>query len=107
MFEVNEEKEKTDLNGDEYSKDTILHVYDIATGTLTNLELFGNIKMHDKCNSMLDDDLLAFVVSERDQGNTDLNGDVSAFYGRGAGNISLHVYDHSTGVTTNLKLDGH
>ncbi|MDH3766086.1 MAG: hypothetical protein OER82_09785 [Nitrosopumilus sp.] len=70
----------TDLNGDgdagyndpfqdEYSDDSVLHIYDSSTGVITNL----GISIFEF--PFIDDNLVISYVYEPDQGNTDLNGD--------------------------------
>ena len=71
------------------------HIYDHSTGSITNLGLDDF-----SFNLIIDGNLVVFEVHEGRQGNTDLNGD-----GDIDGGV-LHVYDHSTGVTTNLGLVG-
>ena len=81
----------TDLNGDGDTRDGILHIYDPSTGEITNLELVSE-------PPSIDGNLVAFLVNERAQGDKDLNGDIDRF------DEILHIYDHSTGVVTNLKI---
>ena len=82
----------TDLNDDGDADDSVVHVYDAGTGITTNLKLAGS--------SVVDGNLVVIGVGESNQGNTDLNedGDTDDFV--------FHVYDASTGITTNLKLGG-
>ena len=82
----------TDLNGDGDTLDSVVHVYDHTTGVTTNLGLnvFGDIKV--------DKGLVAFSVEESSEGNTDLNGDGDTL------DSIVHVYDHTTGSTTNISL---
>jgi len=58
----------------------------------------NNLGLSVDTSTTINGNLVAFAVFERFQGNTDLNGDGDAF------DKILHIYDHSTGVTTNLKL---
>ena len=81
----------TDLNGDDDTSDIVLHAWDGAT--VTNLELSS-----DSSKFQLEGDLLAFIVDEEFEGNTDLNND-----GDIADNV-LHVHDFASGTTTNLAL---
>jgi hypothetical protein len=74
----------TDLNGDGDAKDSVMHVYDAAHGTVTNL---GRAVWFRGCPregaqpnpkgpcSAMAGDLLMFATGEYDQGATDLNGD--------------------------------
>jgi hypothetical protein len=83
----------TDLNGDGDSYDSVVHVYDTATGTISNLKLAGWPIRNDS-------GLVAFIVAEVQQGNTDLNGDGDS------DDEVVHVYDTATGAINNLKLAG-
>jgi len=82
----------TDLNGDGDTNDFVLHLFDVTTGTTTNLghAVVGQYR--------LDDNLLAFVVDESRQGSTDLNGDGDT------NDQVVHLFDATTGSTTNLGL---
>jgi hypothetical protein len=81
----------TDLNGDGDLFDEVLHVFDFATGRSTSLGL--------DCTAFaVGGNLVAFGVQEEGQGATDLNGNGSTF------DVVLHVYDSSTGLTTNTGL---
>ena len=66
---------------------------------ITNLELVTGFS-----TLVVDDNLVAFSVPEYSQGNTDLNGDGDTGNPNDDDKI-LHIYDHSTGETTNLRLD--
>ena len=91
-FRVSEARQGADLNSDSDTFDSVLHVHDFGTGVTSNLELDAS------ANVWLDDDRLAFGVSEVRQG-ADLNGDSDTF------DSVLHVHDFGTGVTSNLELD--
>ncbi len=94
VFPVSEGNQaNTDLNGDADTSDSVLHVYDHGTGMVTNLGIAG-------FPSVIDGNLVVFTVSEVSQGNTDLNGDLDT------SDSVLHVYDHGTGMVTNLGLHG-
>ncbi len=82
----------TDLNGDADATDNVLHVYDITAGTTANVGLDSGFPAIDGNN-------VAFVVSEFNQGNTDLNGDADT------SDHVLHVYDITAGTTTNVGFD--
>jgi hypothetical protein len=82
----------TDLNGDGDSGDSVLHIFDASTGTITNLGLAIN-------HFLVRNGLVPFTVFESYHGNTDLNGDGDT------DDHVLHVFDPSTGTTTNLGLD--
>lgn len=72
-FTVREaEQNDSDLNGDGDATDLVLHVYDAAKGTTTNLALA------DSFLPRLSGSRVAFAVSEANQGGTDLNGDGDA-----------------------------
>jgi hypothetical protein len=89
---VSEARHGADLNGDGDTFDSVLHVHDFGSGVTSNLELDAS------ANVWLDDDRLAFLVSEVRQG-ADLNGDSDTL------DSVLHVHDFGTGVTSNLELD--
>lgn len=92
-FKVSESRQgHQDLNGDGDTSDIVAYVYNAQTGETINLGLYA-------LGFQLDDNRLAFTVSESRQGDTDLNGD-----GDTADNV-LHTYDATTGVTTNLRYD--
>ena len=96
VFRVSEEDQgDSDLNGDgdEDSDDRVLHVYDARKGTLTNVGLAASD------NFQMEKDLVAFLVDEQQQGNTELNDDGFADSDR-----VLHVYDAKKDITTNLRL---
>ncbi len=83
-----------DLNGDGDIDDRVLHVHQLSTGTTTNLALANT-----NARVSVVDDLVVFLVDERDQANTDLNGD---------GDVSddvLHVYDAVSGQVTNTGIE--
>ncbi len=92
-FLVSESRQNnTDLNGDGDTVDSVLHVFDAATGTTTNLGLaVSSFPPFD-----VDGDLVAFSVSESDQGDLNGDGDTS--------DPVLHVFDAATGMTTNVEL---
>ena len=92
ILEVDESAQgNTDLNGDSDTEDFVVHVYDPSTGNITNLKLTGFSKG-------VGESMIVISVNESDQGNTDLNDDGDA------DDEVVHVYDPSTGITTNLKL---
>ncbi|HEU04417.1 MAG TPA: hypothetical protein ENH95_04800, partial [Nitrosopumilus sp.] len=90
-FSVSESGEGTDLNNDSDTNDRVMHVYDVAADTTTNLELAAG------GNFELDGNTLAFLVFESQQG-TDLNGDSDT------NDSVLHAYNVATDTTTNLEL---
>jgi hypothetical protein len=79
------------LNGDSDTTDSVLHVYDAATATLTNVGLAVS-------GTAVSGNLVAFRVQEAAQGSTNLNGDGDTT------DLVVHVYDTSTAITTNLGL---
>lgn len=81
-----------DLNGDGDQVDPILHVYDGETESVTSLGLAVDTALS------IASGVLAFAVNERDQGDTDLDGDGSV------GGKIAHVHDLASGQTTNLRL---
>lgn len=82
-----------DLNGDGDATDSVYHTYRMAPGLLANLQLAGA-----QLSAHLDDGLLAFLVIEKHQGNTDLNGDGDTL------DYVLHLHCPPTGLSTNLAL---
>ena len=93
-FGVHEGREgNVDLNGDGDASDIVMHVYDMAAGAVTNLELATSALEFD-----FDGDLLAFTVRENFNGNVDLNGDGDAL------DPVLHVYEPSTSTLSSLGL---
>ena len=73
----------SDLNGDGDANDAVLYVFDRTTGSTNGLaQALSLLSL-----PSVEGDLVAFVVSEAAQGNTDLDGD-----GSSAGNV-LHIYD--------------
>jgi len=84
----------SDLNDDDDSEDLVLHLYDIATATMHNLETDASFGFK------LDDDLLlGFGVSEADQGGNDGNGDGDV------DDFTLYVFDIASGSLSNLAVD--
>lgn len=81
----------TDLNGDGDTADHVMHLFDLATGTTTNLELAGQ-------EFTLNGRWLAFEVIESQQANSDRNGDGDAL-----DNV-VHRYDLSSGTLLNTQL---
>ena len=83
----------TDFNGDGDTDDSILHVFEPATGSITNLGV-------QSFSFDASGDHLALPVSEAYEG-TDLNGDGDAV------DRVAHVYDTATDSLTNLGLATH
>jgi hypothetical protein len=83
----------TDLNGDGDTRDGVVHVYDAFSGETTNLGL-------EAAFIDLFQGFIAFCVSERAQGFTDLNGDGDT------NDAVVHVYDLETKKLSNLGLAG-
>jgi hypothetical protein len=79
------------LNGDLDIDAEVIHVLDLTSGHVRNLELAGG-------RPVVDGALVAFAVPEEDQGSTDLNSDGDMI------DTVWHVYDARTGVTSNLGL---
>src|SRR5262249_34870442 len=93
------------LNGDGDTDDSVVHVYDVATGTTTNLGLANTISFEGA--SIVtggSGNLVAFTVNEFDQGHTDLNGDGEVGFDRFQADTVIHPYDAPPGTTTNLGL---
>ncbi len=85
----------TDLNLDADELDTVLHVYNAATTTTSNIGFAVS-------NIAASSSLVAFAVPEASQGGaggTDLNGDMDKL------DQVLHVYDPVTTLTTNVGID--
>ncbi len=84
----------TDFNGDGDTGDSVVHVFDPATGiTLgTGLAFASNLRAVG--------DRVVFLVSESDQGGTDLNGDGDSF------DPVLHGFDPVAGTSANSGLAG-
>jgi hypothetical protein len=66
-------EEGTDLNGDDDASDFVLHVFDVKTGTTTNVR--QNVALPSFGSFTADKEQIAFTVDEKSQGGTDLNGD--------------------------------
>jgi hypothetical protein len=94
MRETDFEDPPMDLNGDGDFDDDVVHVYDAAADTTTNLELSGEFSF----DFIVRDGLVAIAVSESHQGDTDFNGDLDAL------DQVTFVYESSSGTTTNLGL---
>ncbi len=88
---VSEAGQSQDLNGDGDTKDGVLHVYDSATGLLTNLNRAAN-------QFGVKDGVVGFMVREQDQGASDLNGDGDV------NDVVAHAHDLVAGVTQNLGV---
>jgi len=93
---VSEVRHGADLNGDADTDDNVLHVYDATTGLTDNLGLASNVSNHGS-TAEVNGNLVEFYVSESKQ-NADLNGDGDT------DDTVPHVYDATTGITTNLGL---
>ena len=83
----------TDLNGDGDTSDGVVHVHDVSTGITTNVGI-AILRLN------VGGDLVGFTVPESSQGIADLNSDGDT------NDVVLHVYQASSGTTTNLGLDG-
>jgi len=106
-FLVNE-SEAGDLNGDGDAADSVLHVFDAKRRLTLNLGLAAATV----CRTVLGPPfiicapvapvagraIVAFLVGESAQAESDLNGDGDAT------DDVLHVYDATTGVVTNTRL---
>ena len=80
-----------DLNGDGDAFDQVVFVHDARKGVTKNLGLAGYVPK-------VDAGLVAFSVSEAQQGGIDLNGNGSTF------DYVMHVHDVSTGTTANTGM---
>jgi hypothetical protein len=82
----------THLNDDDDTLDFVLHVFDLETGTTTN------VKLDASGGFALGKEWIAFAVRETRQGSTDLNtdGDTS--------DQVVHMFNMKTGTTTNVGL---
>ncbi len=85
-----------DLNGDGDISDFVLHVFDIVSGTVINLEVDPSGGFQ---SFQVDGKTLTFGVQEQAQGATDLNldGDTA--------DIVLHYYQAGAGSIVNLSFD--
>jgi hypothetical protein len=102
---VDETAQGRDENGDGDLTDDVLFVHDRETGTTTSTGLAMTVETepHYPPSSLLTgirprihENWLAFVVDERDQGGTDLNGDGDAL------DHVLHLFNPVTDTLTNL-----
>ena len=82
----------TDLNRDGDTMDAPLHLYDISTGTITNVGIDAGGGFEISGNRV------AFGVHESRQGSSDLNGDGDAT------DVVMHLYDMTSRSSTNLRL---
>ncbi|MBI3843609.1 MAG: hypothetical protein HY292_03120 [Planctomycetes bacterium] len=82
-----------DLNGDGDVSDNVVHVFDTVMGTITNLGVANS-----QFGLAASGDWLAFAVNEGEQGGADLNSDGDAIDG------VIFIYDHLTGLATNLGI---
>lgn len=82
----------TDLNGDSDVNDFVLHLANMATGTVTNLKLAG-------ADPAIVGNTLGVRVLESKQNMTDLNGDLDADDG------VLHLIDIPSLTVTNVGVD--
>lgn len=99
FFRVYEPTEgATDLNGDGDAFDHVLHRYDLATASLSNLGLatFGETVVPAAAHG----GRFATHVNEFSQGGTDLNGDGDA------GDAVVHVIEAASGIVHNLGVVG-
>ncbi len=87
-----ENQAATDLNGDGDTDDRVLHVFNLATGAITNVGLAVQ-------SFQLDKGRVAFTVPESNQAATDLNGDGDT------DDRVLHLFNAKTGAVTNLGFD--
>jgi hypothetical protein len=97
-FIAHESQEATDFNGDADISDRVVHLYDDADGSITNLARAQSFVMSSADLHLQDDDL-AFLVYEPRQGS-DLNGDLDE------DDFVPHVYSISSATTANLGLEG-
>lgn len=80
------------LNGDTDAVDFVLHLADMATGTVTNFGLAAS-------DPVIEGNTLGALVIENKQGMTDLNGDGDS------GDGVLHLIDIPSGAVTNVGVD--
>lgn len=90
---VREEPSALDRNGDGDLEDLVVHVFDAATGLLSNAALAT------QGSARLAGGWVGVSVSEAMQGSTDLDGD-----GEAGGNV-VHAFELDTGSLQNLELD--
>lgn len=94
-FSAAESRQQQDLNGDGDQLDEVLHVYDAASRTVTNLGYATPPPLFIS-NPFVSDTMVGFSVHEASQGNNDLNGDGDTE------DWVVHVHDFETGITRNL-----
>ncbi len=95
-----------DLNGDGDAVDDVLHVWNRVNGTVQNLGVaveaqngaYSYNGIFENWNVAFEDGIAAFLVTETEQGATDLNGD-----GDTIDNV-LHVWQVGDAAPTNLQV---
>ena len=90
---VSEAGEGVDLNGDGDHVDRVVHVYDVANGTLHSSGLAGH-----STSFAASAGVVAFSVSEAAQGGVDLNQD------NDVADAVVHVFDATQGVVQNTQV---
>ncbi len=98
IFVVSEnDQNESDLNGDGDTTDGVVHIFDSASGEVTNVGLAVRLSMWYP-NNVADGSLFSLRVGENAQARTDLNGD-----GDTMDNV-LHLYDATDGSIFNTGL---
>jgi hypothetical protein len=97
VFRVWESGQGVDLNGDGDIDDRVAHVYDAATGAVTNV---GLATPDGPTPIAFDGRWWVFRVPEESQAMSDLNGDGDRT------DFVAHALDTQTGQTTNLRIPG-
>lgn len=89
-FEVIEDEQSADLNGDLDQLDTVVHVLNFMTGEVENIGVAGAAYTGGKR-------FIAYGIDEAAQGDGDLDGNGDALH------VVLHVRDMKTDVITNTE----
>lgn len=95
-FVSRERDQGVDMNADNDRRDHVLHVYRISTGTVTSSSLASTAR-----TPAISGNYVAFLVPERAQARTDLNGDGDT------NDAVYHVYDASSSSATNTLRGTH
>ncbi len=88
---------RKDANQDGDHLDRVYHLFDARDGSVSNLGLAATISSLG--SFLVQDEIVAFAVKERQQGDTDLNADGDLLDG------VAFVYDHRNGSLTNLAME--
>ena len=100
LFDVQENAHGgTDINGDGDAADSVMHLYDLATGTTRGIAIASYLSYQQPVAF----GTMPFLVNEWEQGSTDLNGD-----GDDSDTV-LYVYDIASGtwISTGHAIEGY